>query len=112
MLRSRSPRAPEDLTRHGGTDKGLRLPESEVLSLSHHLAGLRAHGNQPRAGPDPRVDRGRRARPGAAAPLARRQKVSGSLCAIGQPAVIEKILTHLRVWPARVHGPPVTAAAA
>jgi REP element-mobilizing transposase RayT len=30
---------------------------------------------------------------------------------IDQPAVIEKILTHLGLWPARAHGPPEAAAA-
>ena len=29
-----------------------------------------------------------------------------------QSAVIEKILTHLRLWPAQEHGPPASAAAA
>jgi len=34
------------------------------------------------------------------------------IAVIDQPAVIEKILTHLGLWPAQVHGPPASAAAA
>jgi hypothetical protein len=30
---------------------------------------------------------------------------------IGQPAIIEKFLSRLRLWPARAHGPPEAPAA-